>query len=357
MLPFFRKIRWRLAANNQFFKYSRYAIGEIVLVVIGILIALYINNWNEKRKEREKFDKALIEVEKELISNIKLCRRSMQDYVGIDSLVNRVLHDKLSLDDYRKDSLLSLSAFLRTYPGFNVRNQEFSKLQEISGEFEGERDTIKNHLIEVYVDAVWGVEAYDDRMMELNNDILASYKDKDWYIDWLGFRSMNEGMVDFFLNDVNHRNNVALYAKEGLKTHHGFMDAFEKKARKSYFEIHKYLYSNGLKHSDSILFTSNVEDFDHYVGTYETEWYSFPMIGMSRDSVEIKIINSNLIYSAFYPNGEISELEILPMSKFHFRYKDENISGFHRLIFNEYNEVIGLEYSQGGDLIKHVKIR
>ena len=38
MLPFFRKIRWRLAANNQFFKYSRYAIGEIVLVVIGILI-------------------------------------------------------------------------------------------------------------------------------------------------------------------------------------------------------------------------------------------------------------------------------------------------------------------------------
>jgi len=51
MLPFFRKIRWRLAANNQFFKYSRYAIGEIVLVVIGILIALYINNWNEDQKE------------------------------------------------------------------------------------------------------------------------------------------------------------------------------------------------------------------------------------------------------------------------------------------------------------------
>ncbi len=44
MLPFFRKIRYRLAQDNQFFKYSRYTIGEIVLVVIGILIALYINN-------------------------------------------------------------------------------------------------------------------------------------------------------------------------------------------------------------------------------------------------------------------------------------------------------------------------
>lgn len=59
MIPFFRKIRYRLAQGNEpaspagrFFKYSRYAIGEIVLVVIGILIALQINNWNEERKER-----------------------------------------------------------------------------------------------------------------------------------------------------------------------------------------------------------------------------------------------------------------------------------------------------------------
>lgn len=52
MIPFFRKIRLRLAANNQFINYSRYAIGEIVLVVIGILLALQINNWNEDRKNR-----------------------------------------------------------------------------------------------------------------------------------------------------------------------------------------------------------------------------------------------------------------------------------------------------------------
>ena len=54
MIPFFRKIRYKQAKDNQFFKYSRYAIGEIVLVVIGILIALQINNWNEKRKDNNK---------------------------------------------------------------------------------------------------------------------------------------------------------------------------------------------------------------------------------------------------------------------------------------------------------------
>ncbi len=51
MINFFRKIRHKLADNNQFFKYSKYAIGEIVLVVIGILIALSINNWNEQKKK------------------------------------------------------------------------------------------------------------------------------------------------------------------------------------------------------------------------------------------------------------------------------------------------------------------
>jgi len=52
MIKFFRKIRFDLMEKNRTGKYLKYAIGEIVLVVIGILIALSINNWNEIRKQR-----------------------------------------------------------------------------------------------------------------------------------------------------------------------------------------------------------------------------------------------------------------------------------------------------------------
>ena len=51
MIRFFRNIRQKLAAENKVMAYLRYAIGEIILVVIGILIALQINNWNERRKK------------------------------------------------------------------------------------------------------------------------------------------------------------------------------------------------------------------------------------------------------------------------------------------------------------------
>ena len=49
-MKIFRNIRQKLAAENKVMAYLRYAIGEILLVVIGILIALQVNNWNEARK-------------------------------------------------------------------------------------------------------------------------------------------------------------------------------------------------------------------------------------------------------------------------------------------------------------------
>ena len=62
MLRFFRQIRQRLLASNRFSKYLLYAVGEILLVVIGILIALQIDNWNEAVKEKAQ--------EKELLTNL-----------------------------------------------------------------------------------------------------------------------------------------------------------------------------------------------------------------------------------------------------------------------------------------------
>ena len=70
MLPLFRKTRKQLADDNQFLKYSRYAIGEIVLVVIGILIALQVNDWNDSRKGIAKRNNLLKSLKVEFTQNL-----------------------------------------------------------------------------------------------------------------------------------------------------------------------------------------------------------------------------------------------------------------------------------------------
>ena len=72
MIKFFRKIRQNFLMENKTSKYFKYAIGEIVLVVIGILIALQINNWNEKKKKLETGLQYLSEMRYELESDVEM---------------------------------------------------------------------------------------------------------------------------------------------------------------------------------------------------------------------------------------------------------------------------------------------
>jgi len=71
MIRFFRKIRQQLLTENKFSKYILYAIGEILLVVIGIYIALQINNWNESRIITQKEITNLMEIKKNLNSDLE----------------------------------------------------------------------------------------------------------------------------------------------------------------------------------------------------------------------------------------------------------------------------------------------
>jgi type II secretory pathway pseudopilin PulG len=71
MIGFFRRIRKKLADDNQVIKYSRYAFGEIVLVMVGILLALQVNNWNEYRKDRIQEQEVLEQLKEEYESNLE----------------------------------------------------------------------------------------------------------------------------------------------------------------------------------------------------------------------------------------------------------------------------------------------
>ena len=91
MIKFFRHIRQKLLSENKFSKYLLYAIGEILLVVIGILIALQINNWNQEKIDRKQEVKLLSQITTDLEKNkIELTE----------------LQERLEVNKYAMDSLL-----------------------------------------------------------------------------------------------------------------------------------------------------------------------------------------------------------------------------------------------------------
>ena len=78
MIPFFRKIRKKMADDNRPLKYLSYAIGEIILVVIGILIALSINNWNEVQKNKAIEQQLLTSLLLELETNLDILAKTIE---------------------------------------------------------------------------------------------------------------------------------------------------------------------------------------------------------------------------------------------------------------------------------------
>ena len=90
MIKFFRKIRQNLLMENKTGKYFKYAIGEIVLVMIGILLALQVNNWNIKRNNAKQEIALLTQLEKEYEENLKEVNEKIYMRSGIIQSINKI---------------------------------------------------------------------------------------------------------------------------------------------------------------------------------------------------------------------------------------------------------------------------
>ncbi|MEM1337144.1 MAG: hypothetical protein AAF634_11740 [Bacteroidota bacterium] len=107
MLSILRKLRLKLLSKRKFSKYLLYAVGEIILVVVGILIALQINTWNEGYTTKEKELKYLLLIKQEMLSNLQ-----------------SINMEREILDDYFKGLEQILEAY--AHPDPNITNKELS---------------------------------------------------------------------------------------------------------------------------------------------------------------------------------------------------------------------------------------
>ncbi|PNQ73740.1 hypothetical protein C1T31_05240 [Hanstruepera neustonica] len=215
MLKFFRHIRQNLLAENKTGKYLKYAIGEIVLVVIGILIALQINNWNDHRKTQK--------YEQEILSLINQNLKSDSIALSIELqkakdaiLTTDLILEQVSNDKYN-DSLKHWLAKIICFERFRAKSSAFEVLKAKGIETISE-NTIQQELIAYYDESLYNVyQAMEDVESAFNLDwvpiLKSDFKDFQWRvscepIDSKAFFTKPSTITQIKLFNDNRKGNV-----------------------------------------------------------------------------------------------------------------------------------------------------
>lgn len=180
MLTFFRRIRQGLLNSGATRKYLLYAIGEIALVVIGILIALQINNWNEYRNERETEEKVLKELVENLETNIQRLQfnieRGKTDNAFSEVIISVIDQETPYSDSLDKYFPLALNAvdegLFLSFVGYeSLKNTGFEIIQD---------DQLRNEIITLFEGTYKDLRARYDRIQWASNE-LGIFTDQHFY--------------------------------------------------------------------------------------------------------------------------------------------------------------------------------
>lgn len=195
MIKLFRKIRQDLVINNKTGTYLKYAISEVILVVIGILIALGINNWNEQRKDRIKEQIILKQLKEDYMVNLSQLKEKIATRKII---INSGLEVLAAIDDpvgVNRDSLINHISLIGNDPTFDpIENDPISSgnLRLISN------DSLKRILSNwssdimalTEIEVVWSKKVSDQLepllyKMGIGRDVINSWMSADhlWLLD------------------------------------------------------------------------------------------------------------------------------------------------------------------------------
>lgn len=241
MLRFFRNIRQKLLENGNLRKYFWYAIGEILLVVIGILIALQINNWNEERKLRNEEITYLNNLKSDLVKDsdqLEYFIRFFENKVtATTSLINKAKAKQIPVFNQFVNEILILLWVEEFHPDQSTYQEMVSsgklsmisnpkiksKLQDINISYEEiamGNEHIKReyeqYLFDVFVDHInwrnyYQLEEFRDNGQLVIDSLYISRNLPDIEQNALAVLSNKRFQNGLFLYEINHRAIIDIY--------------------------------------------------------------------------------------------------------------------------------------------------
>ncbi|GLU44703.1 DUF6090 family protein [Allomuricauda sp. NBRC 101325] len=197
-MKLFRKTRKKLVDTNRVKKYLLYAIGEIILVVIGILLALQINNWNESNKQQREVENALVEIKNDLLLDQKVLHdalnRKNEEYHKQQTVIDILDHKKAMVEDFDK-----LLGFLMLKHNVEFTKNGFDLLKDMGiGQIKDDEFRIK--LTSYYDLSLPRIQAEIEDDTNEFQSIWLPYV-REHFSDWLFEAYGTPKDMDSFLND------------------------------------------------------------------------------------------------------------------------------------------------------------
>ena len=209
MIKFFRKIRQKTLTENKFGKYLTYAIGEIILVVIGILIALSINNWNERRNQERALKNIYAMIADDLEQDIKKIEFVIKNKEKSELIFSRVLNNSMTKEDYEENPAATRIIIGLTDLPLNTRG--YYLLKEFRDIPKNDEDRLSSWILDFYQVQNKTLTADDQvRMNDIENTVTDWKNNYSWYSDFIT-QDDNTNFIEYALNDQDYKNKVANY--------------------------------------------------------------------------------------------------------------------------------------------------
>ena len=340
MIKFFRKIRQNLLNKNKVGKYLLYAFGEIILVIIGILIALYLNKQSEQKQTESKIDALFENVLLELETDIKISTTRIYFYHRKDSIASLVLNTDLTYDDYtgKNSSAFRNLVFNRSPYGISstAYNVLISNINNIPEKYsEAVRFLNSSHNIDQPL--------VDESNVAVKNLVDSNFTDLENNYEWFSkdINANNKKAINYFLNDFKYKNKVLRYQKAAFSFRNS-IENYRYAASTSYKEIATLL-NKPYKNLDFII---NDKMLEKYVGIYVNNL-------QPDQSIEISYISKGPYPQMSYKGPKGQTFGVLPL-KFGKEFSIEKI-GIAR--FQENEKGLQLTIYRGHEATKYVKVK
>ena len=216
MIQFFRKIRYNLIEQNKTGKYLKYAIGEIILVVIGILIALQINDWNAQKSRLKEEHRILQNIQQDVITDtLDLTRkieRAQHRIIQMDS----VYFALKETDRFTSNEFIQYAYSMAGGDTFNVNSGTYDESLSASTLKYIRNDEVRQEVFEYYrnakqnqIDQFATLQKYDFvfpvmfNKLSTSKDFFETFLNKPTNLESINIKSLSEDKQ--FISAVNQR--------------------------------------------------------------------------------------------------------------------------------------------------------